>query len=205
MHSLIYYIKSKRFISCFLSFLILTILFLFFVSKPRLSFQEMTNQLFFEDITTDTLSLHYTLAYPSHYSIDSYPLTLPKYNKNNLNQSKSKIENFLSVLSDMDTVTLSKEELYCHNLLQDYFSLQIKGFPFTYYEECFSPSSGIVSNYPILMAEYTFRTEKDVTNYLTLLKDTPHYFSTYFTFQKERALQGHYLASVSLQETLFPL
>lgn len=202
MHSLIYYIKSKRFISCFLSFLILTILFLFFVSKPRLSFREMTNQLFFEDITTDTLSLHYTLAYPSHYSIDSYPLTLPKYNKNNLNQSKSKIENFLSALSDMDTAALSKEELYCHNLLQDYFSLQIEGFPFTYYKECFSPSSGIVSNFPILMAEYTFRTEKDVTNYLTLLKDTPNYFSTYLDFQKERTLMGHHLASASLQETI---
>ena len=170
--------------------------------KHKLSFQEMTNQLFLEDITTDTLSLHYTLAYPSHYSIDSYTLTLPKYDKNALNQSKSKIENSLFVLSNMDSYNFSPEEAYCHDLLHDYFSMQKKGFSFTDFEECFSPSSGIVANYPVLMAEYTFRNKKDITDYLTLLTDTPNYFSSFFEFQKQRAEKGHYLASASLEKTL---
>ena len=111
-----------------------------FLTKPKLSFREMTDQLFLEDITTDTLSLHYTIAHPSHYSSHSYPLTLPKYNKTNLNFSKIKIENSLSALSDINTSYLSPEESYCHDLLHDYFTLQIKGFPFTDFEECFSPS-----------------------------------------------------------------
>ena len=196
-------IKYKHSLLCILFFFFITATtFFLFLPKPKLSFRELTNQLFFEDITTDTISLHYTLAYPSHYSIDSYPLTLPEYNKNTLKDSKLKIENSLAVLSNIDTSKLSLEEIYCRNLLQDYFLLQIKGFPFTYYEECFSPSSGIVANYPVLMAEYTFRTKKDVTDYLSLLKDTPNYFSSYFQFQKERAEKGHYLASSSLQETL---
>lgn len=197
------YLKSKKIIyfSILLIFLSSSILFLF-LPKPRLSFQEMTNQLFFDDITTDTLSLHYTLAYPSHYSIDSYPLTLPKYDENALTQSKSKIENSLAALSNIDIYTLSAEESYCHHLLQDYFSMQKQGFSFTDYEECFSPSSGIVANYPVLMAEYTFRTEQDIADYLILLTDTPNYFSSFFEFQKQRAEKGHYLASVSLEETM---
>ena len=162
----------------------------------------MTNRLFLEDITTDALSLHYTLAYPSNYSINSYPLTLPRYDKGRLQQSYSKIENSLFALSNMDNPALSKEELYCRNLLKDYFSLQKQGFSFTYLEECFSPSSGIVANYPILMAEYTFRTKKDILDYLALLADTPNYFNSFFQFQKERAQKGYSLASVSLQETL---
>ena len=80
--------------------------------------------------------------------------------------------------------------------------MQKKGFPFTYFEEYFSPSSGIPANFPVLMAEYTFRTKQDITDYLALLKDTPNYFSSYLEFQKERAEKGHYLASSSLQETL---
>ena len=203
MPSFFRYLKSKKYLSYFFILLFISISSLFFfLSKQKLSFQEITDQLFYEDIVTDTLSLHYTLAYPSHYSIDSYPLTLPKYNKNTLNQSKSKIENIFSILSSMDTSELSSEESYCHKLLQDYFSMQMKGFPFTHFEEYFSPSSGIVTNYPILMAEYTFRTKKDITDYLSLLKDTPNYFSSYFEFQKERANEGHYPASVSLQETI---
>ena len=193
--------KFKHFL-LFLSCFIIASIFFLFLYDPKLSFREMTNQLFFEDITADTLSLHYTLAYPSHYSIDSYPLTLPEYHENTLHDSKLKIENSLAALSDIDTSKLSSEEIYCCNLLHDYFFHQLKGFPFSYYEECFSPSSGIAANYPILMAEYTFRCKKDVTDYLALLKDTPNYFSTYFEFQKERAEKGHYLASSSLHETI---
>lgn len=200
MSSFLKQIKCKKTLF-FISLLIITSLFFLF-PKPKPSFQEITDQLFFEDIMTDTLSLHYTIAYPTHYSIKSYPLTLPKYNNDILNQSKSKIENSLAVLSNIDTSSLSVEESYCHKLLQDYFSMQQKGFSYTYLEECFSPSSGIVANYPVLMAEYTFRTEKDVTDYLTLLTDTPNYFSSYFQFQKERDHKGYRLASASLEETL---
>ena len=178
----------------------ISVFFLYFEPEP--SFQKLTNQLFIEDITTDTLSLHYTLAYPSRYSVKNYPLTLPKYKKDNLEQSKIKIENMQSALSVIDISKLSTEETYCHKLLQDYFSTQKKGFPFTYFEDCFSPSSGIVANYPILMAEYTFRTQTDVTDYLTLLEDTPNYFASYLQFQKERADHGYYPASVSVQETM---
>ena len=197
------FVKSKGFLfsillPLFLSIFLLSIFFL----KPEPSFRDITDQLFYEDITMDTLSLHYTLAYPFLHSIDTYPLTLPEYNKDNLILSKSKMENTFFNLSAMNTSILSEEEKYCHTLLQDYFSTQIKGFPFTYFEECFSPSSGIVVNYPILMAEYTFRTKKDITDYLTLLKDTPNYFSSYLSFQEERAQNGHCLASESLQETL---
>lgn len=198
-----HFIKSKRFLLYLLLFLFFSIaILIFFLPNPKISFRRITDQLFFEDIQTDTISLHYTISNPSLYSIDTYPITLPKYDKNKLNESKSKIENIFFTLSNMDTSKLSYEETYCHKLLQDYFSMQIEGFPFTYFEECFSPSSGIVANYPILMAEYTFRTQKDITDYLSLLQDTPDYFSSYFLFQKERASKGHFIASASLQETM---
>lgn len=195
---------KRKYIFSFICIFILTFIFIrfSFSQKHELSFQELTNQLFLEDITTDTLSLHYTLAHPSRYSIESYPLTLPKYSKDALKQSESKIENSLAALSNMDTSTLSTEESYCYNLLRDYFSMQKQGFPYTYLEEYFSPSSGIIVNYPVLMAEYTFRNEKDVTDYLTLLTDTPNYFGSFFQFQKERAEKGYSLATVSLQEIL---
>lgn len=189
----------KIYLFLFSIILIFSFTIIFFLPQKEPSFRELTNQLFLDDITTDTLSLHYTLAYPSHYSIDAYPLTLPKYADETLSQSKSKIENCLFTLKNMDVSSLSSEESYCYHLLKDYFSLQIKGFPFTYLEEYFSPSSGIVANYPVLMAEYAFRTEKDVTDYLSLLTDTSHYFSGFFEFQKQRAEKGYHLASDSLQ------
>lgn len=195
---------KKRYIFSFICIFVLLFLFIHFsfTSNSKLSFREMTNHLFLKDITTDTISLHYTLAYPSHYNINSYPITLPKYDKKLLNQSRLKIKNSLNALSKIDTSALTPEESYCHHLLQDYFSMQKQGFSYTYLEEYFSPSSGIIANYPVLMAEYTFRSQKDIIDYLTLLADTPNYFDSYFQFQKERAEKGYSLASVSLQEIL---
>ena len=176
--------------------------FSLFFTKSKTSFRSMTNRMFLEDIATDTLSLHYTLAYPDKYSLNSYPVTLPRYSKKNLIQTFSKLENNMAALSRVDKASFTSEEAYCYGLLQDYFDMRKRGISYTYLEECFSPSSGIVANYPVLMAEYSFRTKKDVTDYLTLLSDTPHYFSSYLQFQKERAEKGYFLASASMEETI---
>ena len=139
-------LKNKRFLLFFpLIFLLGIFVFFLFFQKQEISFREMTNQLFLEEITTDTLSLHYTLAYPADYSISSYPLTLPKYSKETVQQTYSRIENFLFSLSKMDTSSFSREDSYCHDLLEDYFSMQKKGFSFTYFENYFSSEEDVMS------------------------------------------------------------
>ena len=175
--------------------------FFFFFPRSKQNFQDITNAIFFEDILTDTLSLHFTLAYPAKHSIKSYPLTLPKYNNTSLKQANCNIENLLTFFNHYDSSSLSEEDAYCYDLLLDYFSMAYKGIAFSSFEECFSPSSGIAANFPILMSEYTFRNQTDITDYLTLLKDTPDYFQSYFSFQKERAKIGHRLATCSLEDT----
>ena len=195
-------LSKKIFIPVILSVFIFFFLIFFNLHSLNYSFKDITDSLFFEDILTDTLTMHYTIAYPNHFSIDSYTVSLPQYNKKDIISANSKIENLLYYFSHFNTLNLSKEEAYCHSLLLDYFSLQQKGASFFYFEECFSPSSGIVANYPVLMAEYTFRTKQDILDYLTLLKDTPNYFNSYFSFQKDRALHGFFLPSSSLKKTI---
>ena len=201
MESFFKFIKFKKVIFLFL-FFILSYVFLLRIFNPNHDFSYLTNRLFLENVTADTLSLHYTLAYPYKYTISSYNITLPEYHKDSLNYSKTKIENNLAALSFIDISSLSSEDLYCYELLKDYFLKQKQGFSFSYFEECFSPNSGIVINFPILMTEYAFRTEQDIKVYLSLLSDTPDYFSDFFSFQEERYQNGYYLSSESLQETL---
>ena len=194
--------KNCKFYILLFFIIISIILFSFLYTHSKQDFQEITNSIFFEDILTDTLSLHFTLANPAKYSIQSYPLTLPKYNKDSLIQANSKIENLITFLNNYDSSSLSEEDAYCYNLLLDYFSMAYKGIVFSSFDECFSPSSGIPANFPILMSEYTFRNQTDITDYLTLLKDTPNYFQSYFSFQKGRAKIGHTLATTSLLDTV---
>ena len=49
-------------------------------------------------------------------------------------------------------------------------------------QEVLGPSLGTQAQLPILLAEYTFRTPQDITDYLKLLNDLPRYFQEILAF-----------------------
>ena len=58
---------------------------------------------------------------------------------------------------------------------------------FPYYNEPLSPSSGMQSQLPILLAEYTFRSRRDVTDYLALLDQVDDYFASLLLYEQEKS------------------
>ena len=71
---------------------------------------------------------------------------------------------------------------------------------FPYYKEPLSPSSGMQSQLPILLAEYTFRTGRDVTDYLALLDQVDDYFASLLLYEQEKAAAGFLMPDVSLEK-----
>ena len=71
---------------------------------------------------------------------------------------------------------------------------------YPYYNEPLSPNSGMQSQLPILLAEYAFRTKKDITDYLALLDQTDEYFSSLLTFEQEKAAAGLLMPASSLRD-----
>ena len=69
-----------------------------------------------------------------------------------------------------------------------------------YYEEPLSPASGMQSQLPILLAEYTFRTERDVQDYLELLAQTGDYYDSLLVYEQEKAAAGLPMSRVSLEK-----
>ena len=77
-------------------------------------------------------------------------------------------------------------------------TLALSGFP--YYEEPLSPVSGTQSNLPILLAEYSFRTRRDVEDYLALLDQTDEYFASLLVYEQEKADAGFIMPAAFLKE-----
>ena len=73
---------------------------------------------------------------------------------------------------------------------------------FSYYGEPLSPSSGMQSQLPILLAEYTFRSRQDVEDYLKLLEQTEGYFDSLLCYEQEKAAAGLLMPSVSLKKVI---
>lgn len=68
-----------------------------------------------------------------------------------------------------------KDRLTCR-LLSDYISRQQNLAAYPYYDEPLTPSGGVTSQLPVLLAEYTFRNTRDIKDYLGLLSQMDTYF-----------------------------
>lgn len=179
-------------LSFLLSFVFFT-LFLFYYSKDQREFTNLTTTLFKNELSQNALNLHYTLAYPENYGIFHYQTSLPCYQSSDKNMALMQLENYKRLLSQIDASNLNKNDQYTYLLLSRYLDTAMTGSSFFYYKEPFSPASGMQSQFPILMAEYSFRTTTDVEDYLNLLASTKNYFSSLLLYEKEKKQAGLFM------------
>lgn len=203
-------IAKKRFICSFALILsALGVLCLYMVTKDELRFNRLSERLFLSELEGNTLSLHYTLAYPENYGFEGKAV-LPCYTGRNMNtlsenEVSSEEEETLHILSALSRISkdrLPSEDAYTYDLLVRYLCLRLSGLEFDYYSEPFSPDSGIQSGLPILLADYTFRRKQDVEDYLSLLDQTDEYLSGLLLYEEEKAQAGLFMADYSAAKVI---
>ena len=180
--------------------LLLLELFLGFYCLPGLrkggskDFRAFCTTLFKNEVTDNTMNLHFTLKDPKAAGIDSYTVTLGSLSENSPKDSGKALEKLQKELEGFSRRSLSREEKLTYDVLSDNISRQqaLKAFP--YYEEILSPSSGITSQLPILLAEYRFDRKQDIDDYLTLLSQMDTYFSELLSYEKKKADKGLFMS-----------
>ena len=185
-------------ISVFLAFSVVTT-FLFTYRQDEKRFAHITSALFTENMTSNTLNMHYTLAYPENYGICDYEPVLAGYNSKEARQSHNAVENTVTALQSIHINNLSEEDAYLYKLLTRSLENSLAMAKYPYYSEPLSPNSGMQCQLPILFAEYTFRSKQDVTDYLTLLDQTDEYFSSLLTYEREKSAAGLLMPASSLK------
>lgn len=178
------------------------ILGLFSNNSTTRRFQRTCDKLFQEEMLANTLNMHYTIANPEDFGIYGYEAILPCYVAENREKNNAAIKEYLTIFEDLDTSKLSETEAYTLNMLISYLHTSLKLNQYAYYEEPLSPSSGMQSQLPILLAEYTFRTKQDVEDYLKLLDQSDEYFASLLTYEQEKATEGMLMAASSLEEVI---
>ena len=77
-------------------------------SQSRTSFEEYTDALFRENVSSDALSLNYSLAHPESYGISKTAGGFPPLSVSETAQASSEYENALSKLESFDRDSLSE-------------------------------------------------------------------------------------------------
>lgn len=190
--------KHLLFLCSFLTVFVSITLFLFSYKHDEKLFQRITARLFETEMKSSTLNMHYSLAYPSDFGIYQYDVVLPAYSADKQLASQASTENILAALNGLDANNLSEEDAYTYRLLTRSLENSLALSHYTYYDEPLSPTSGMQSQLPILLAEYTFRTKQDVADYLALLDQTDEYFASLLTYEQEKAAAGLLMSTSSM-------
>ena len=155
-----------------LSLILLSGFTFFFAGRDTKAFRNFCNDFFLSELEGNTLNMHYTVAYPSNFGLDSYTPVLPSYSPERRENSCEELTSSLQFLHGLDERKLNESDSYTYRLLLPYLENEKKGMELYYYSNPLSPSSGAQSQLPILLAEYTFRSRQDVEDYLELLNQT---------------------------------
>lgn len=157
-------------------------------------FESITNDLFCQEVSGNTITLHYTIQNPSDYGIDDPEISLGSYSTSS-SEISAAAENGLALLSQIPYQELSAENQLTWLLLQDSMQQTLDGADFLLYEEPLSPLTGMQAQLPVLFSEYQFYDASDVDTYLALLKTVPEYFDSLIAFEQAKSDSGLFMAS----------
>lgn len=183
------------FLICFLTFLVVrTLTYSYFINRR---FRACTNTIFTTDISGNPLNLHYTLAYPESSGIKDYSLSLGTFDPSQLSGQKILLENRRTMINAFPARDLSPDNRLTQQILSLYYETQLLPARQYLLDEALSPSLGTQAQLPILLAEYTFRKEDDVRNYLKLLTSVDSYLESILSFEKLKAQNGTFMSDAT--------
>lgn len=164
-------------------------------------FRTFTRSLFQTEVSANTISLHYTLRSPSDYGIADIPATYGSLSSDSV-AAKASVKNVLSSLQEFDPDTLSSENALTFKILDTYLKNASTGTDYLLYQEPLGPVSGIHTQLPVLLSEYSFYDTQDAETYLALLKETPSYFDSVIRFEQKKAASGLFMPDYQADSVL---
>ncbi|MGN0504993.1 MAG: DUF885 domain-containing protein [Lachnospiraceae bacterium] len=182
------------------------------IPTPTPTFDRFSMDVFRNEVTSNTISLHYTIANPKDYGISDVPVTLGTApGKTSSSESSSDFsgdshgDTLLDLYEQLISYpydALTKEEQLTYDTLKRTLNLSLKTSGSPYFSEVLGPTTGFQAQLPILLAEYRFYTEEDVRTYLDLLPCIYDYFKGLADFEKEKSAAGYFINDKSAQDII---
>ena len=171
-----------------------------FVSENS-RFQSFTEKLFQSEVCSNTLTLHYTLADPGKKGIRKPEVTLGTAFPDS-DKTAVRCQEYEKELRSFAYSKLSRENQLTCDMLLLYFHTRASLGKNSILDEPLSPSLGVQAQLPILLAEYTFRTKEDISDYLKLLGTIKPYFQSIIDLENQKSKTGLFMSDTTLDRIL---
>ena len=166
------------------------------------SFDKLCHDILYSELKKDSLGLHFTYVNPEKAGFEMKHTQLPLYSKRAKQSEYRQLSNFLNALNKIDAKELSIQEANTLSILKNSLQTDLNSKQFFYLQGYFSPSSGVQIEFPLLMAEYTFYSKEDVSQYLELLSLFPMYVDSLLKHEEERTQKGFGLPNFTIEKVV---
>ena len=157
-------------------------------------FNRYVEELFRQEVSANTITLHYTVKDPESYGIQNPPVSCG-YAGTDSALICASAENALASLHQFKRNKLSDYNKLTYDILEHSYTSSLEMAPYLLYEEPLTPLTGTQAQLPILLSEYRFYNTDDIDTYLKLLTTIPDYFQSILTFEKAKSNAGLFMAS----------
>lgn len=169
-------------------------------SKICAEFDAFLDDLFLNEISLDTISLHFTVMDPSIYHLeDMSPCwTAPE------NADRYPTETIAARLAGFDPAKLTDDRRLTYEILSGYcrYAEQLSAEEYAYFSTYLDMNNGVHTAIPVNLAEYEFYREKDVTDFLSLIEQLPGYMDEIIAWESERVEAGFGAKDAVLDEII---
>lgn len=173
------------------------------LTEIQSSFNAFCDAVFAEEMSeANTLDLHYTLLHPENYGITPAKTSLGIYSLTEMMKDNNSIRDLKARLADFDRSLLTEEQTLLYDTLLSTLDTSLMAEGMELYEQPLAPTIGVQAQLPILLAEYSFHSVKDVEDYLTLLAQIDTYYNQILEFENQKADAGLAPSDASIDEIL---
>ena len=191
----------KRFLALCLA-LVVTLSGCSGASSQSSSFTGFTTSLFVNEVSSDNITLNFTLSHPETYSIATAATPLGSYDYDSMLSSVAASENTLARCNEFSKSQLPIHQKILLDTLKNTLQDSVKSGKYILHNRSFSPNLGVQSQFPVLLCEYPLRKFEDIDKYFEILKAVPDYFSSMTTFEELRIKKGYGMPKCALDGAL---
>ena len=156
-------------------------------------FRQYTREVFCQEISSDLVSLHYTLKEPENYGISGAPAVFGEFTVDSA-QIKAACENMETALTAFSYDDLNIQNRITYDILEYYLEAAEESADYILYDEPLGLVSGVQTQLPVILSEYQFYDRGDVEDYLKLMQSTPDYIDSLIQFERQKSEAGLFMA-----------
>lgn len=145
--------------------------------------------------SSDALSLAFTFREPPETET-----LLPFYDREDYLNSSG--DDFLKRLAKINPKRLNDENVLLYDILEDYLSRHEGEERYLYLEQPLSPTGGVQTNLPVLLAEYPVEDKEDIETYLDILEAVPDYLKSLGDYATDQKAAGYLMATDDINEVI---